>query len=240
MAFFYRMFDLVPFSTPPSLVALSRPAFKYTGELAFSRQGPHYVPFGEALSAFECAELLDDGWNLKRNGDVICRIYQRMVEFLLKLVIEAHNKNEVREEIRKHVDVRSRTTWIVRSFAPKTHNLGTLLRRALDETAFTTNFAVRNKQLELISNCAVSTVYDADGNVVGEVDEQPVEYDASATISYKEFSEAAQEVDQLIMDIISFLKTTKPVQQCAPKTNIRKFRSQVEYIYIFFICLGRF
>lgn len=75
------------------------PALKYAPRVAFLRQDPAYIPFGEGLSVYEFAEQLDAGWNrmiARESCSAICTVYQLMLELLLRLLIETHSKQAQR------------------------------------------------------------------------------------------------------------------------------------------------
>ena len=61
------------------------PAFKYRQQVSFLADEVKYSTIGEASSVVQCAEIVDDAWNLARkNCDLLCHIYEQLCEWSIK------------------------------------------------------------------------------------------------------------------------------------------------------------
>ena len=183
------------------------PAFKYYDEVKFMEDHlikmPSTAVHDEAMTVVQCAQQVDDGWVLTRKDcDVLCHNYQRMVEWTMKCTLQGWNTKGdsriFRNPKKYQVTITSYTTpgrkkqhsfWVR---YPTQHNLYTLGNSVSDETSF--KLVGDSIALDRITMCAMGD-----------------------RISCREFFDHAQHVDPYLLAAWQFMKNTPPTKLAKPR-----------------------
>ena len=169
----------------------------------------------EAMTVVQCAQQVDDGWVLTRKDcDVLCHNYQRMVEWTMKCMLQGWNTKDdsriFRDAKKYQVTITSYTTpgrkqqhsfWVR---YPTQHNLYTLGKVVSDETSF--QLVGDSIALNRITMCASSTMGGEE--VLGD------------RISCHEFFDQAQHVDPYLLEAWKFMKNTPLTKGAKPRPEI--------------------
>jgi hypothetical protein len=205
---------------------LLMPAFKYVERVQFLREKP-YVSCGESLSIIQLAQTVDDSWVLTRKDcDALCLNYARMMELLLKLVIEKHNtlpdthfqglmqSKKTRYKVVHTIKPQGEEPRHFLKRFPPTHNLFELVVLVEEVTSFVPATETRQAALDAVTNCAGGVViYDGEeGDSVEEV------HMGMSRIACGDFYEATQSIDILFLDLLKFLQdNTSSVTRQLPR-----------------------
>jgi hypothetical protein len=185
------------------------PEFKYAAKVDFLEELRHEHPSikDEALTVMELAQTVDSDWTLDRTHcDVLCHFYQRFAELLFKMTLEGWARDD--EKFPHHVFTRKRvegtdearyTTsnhkfWFKKRFKA-THSLSKLQESIQTRTDFA--MVTSDESLQRIGNCAADTMYGEDNFMT--------------RISCADFFFHSSVLDEYIMDLLDFIKTTPPV-----------------------------
>ena len=171
------------------------------------------------MTVLQCAQVVDDAWVLTRKDcDVLCHNYQRMVEWTLKCLLQGWNNKGDSVLFRQanakkyHVTIsvfptpgskkQQHSFWVR---YPTEHNLYTLENAVARETSFQQR--ADSVSLNRITMCVSSTMGGKE--TLGD------------RISCHEFFIHAQNVDPYILQAWKFMEDTSPTK-IAPPTAPQK------------------
>ena len=172
-----------------------------------------YSTIGEASSVVQFAEIVDNTWNLARkNCDGLCHNYEQMCEWSMKLCLERWNSEKDSTIMQDKYNHEMKTSRIIEAGKrkerhyfvryPITHNLYDLHKLVGQRTGFSAVCAPIS--LNRITSCAHSTTSDPKA-----LDEDITFPNPTERISCREFWEHAQVVDEYLLKLWAWMKTTE-------------------------------